>query len=313
MGVNPELGFETGAIPMRANGAWLAKRAVVASTDGSNGEQRGAPAAAVSQHATFTSVEKFLGIAREAVADGAMGELIVKGRCRAVGGGVITAGDYVIWGATGKFTSFTLDASKFAYLAGIAASDCAGDGSEFDLFLCPILIAPATDSTVNMTLTGILQALTGTFTGAVTVGTTLGVTGDVSAAGGFRQNIGPWVQENVAANQAAVAIGRGASAGVGKTWVAPRAGSLMGLSGFLTTAGAAGSDMIVSVYKNGALLNALTILTFDFGTTSVKETATFAKDAHTFAAGDEITVRVTTDGAWTAVTADLTVDLEVEL
>lgn len=186
--VNPELRFETGSVPLRANGAWLAKRAVVASTDGSNSEQRGAPAAAISQHVTFTSVEKFLGISPVAVADGAMGELIVKGRTRAVGGGVITAGDYVIWTATGKFTSFTLDASKFAYLAGIAASDCSGDDAEFDLWLNPILIAPATDSTVNMTLSGTLQAeqITSTddltISGLATIGETLTVTGNIIAA-----------------------------------------------------------------------------------------------------------------------------------
>jgi hypothetical protein len=98
-----------------------------------------------------------------------------------VGGGAITAGDYVIWTATGKFTAFTLDASKFACLAGIAASDCSGDGAEFDLWLNPILIAPATDSTVNMTLSGTLQAATATITGNETVGGTLDVTGVITA------------------------------------------------------------------------------------------------------------------------------------
>lgn len=182
MGTNPELRFETGSIPLRANGAWLAKRAVVATTDGSNSEQRGAPAAAVSQHATFTSIEKFIGIAPIAVADGAIGEVIVKGRTRVVGGGAIVAGAYVIWGATGKFTSYTHDAAKFACLAGIAASDCSGDDAEFDLFIDPKLVGPANATGVDMTLSGILTALTLAITGNGTIGGTLGVTGTSTLA-----------------------------------------------------------------------------------------------------------------------------------
>lgn len=136
---------------------------------------------------------------------------------------------------------------------------------------------------------------------------------DLSAADGHRQTIGPWTQANVAANQASVAISRGGTgAASGLKWIPTRAGSLVGISGFLETAGAAGSDLIVKVYKNGSIIDAATILTFDAAGTSTKERTTFTKDDYTFAAGDEIEVRVLSDGSWTATTADLSVDIEIE-
>jgi hypothetical protein len=177
MGTNPELRCETGSIPLRANGAFVAKRAVVASTDGSNGEQRGAPAAAVGQHATLATVPKFIGVSPEACATGLIGEVVVKGRTRAVGGGVITAGDYVTYDANAKFTSYSHDATKFGNVAGIAASDCSGDDAEFDLFLAPMLIGPASATTDNFTLSATLTAADVVTTDDVTVGDDLVVTG----------------------------------------------------------------------------------------------------------------------------------------
>ena len=312
MGTNGALLLNINLASFLANGALVEGYAVVASTDSASGEQRVAPAAAISQHATFSSIEVFVGIADRAAATGTMGAVQVAGRRSAVGGGVITAGDYVIWQASGKFTSYAHDAAKFAFIAGYAASDCAGDGSPFDLMIEPNLIGPASGSSVNLTLTGILAALTGTFSGAVTVGATLGVTGDISAAGGFRQNVGFWFQENVAANQASVLLNRSAGTAA-KRWVAPRAGSLMGISGSLSVA-AAGSPLICKVFKNGSLIDAAALITFASATSDTTARITFSKDTAglTFAAGDYLEVVVISDGSWTATTADLGVDLEVE-
>lgn len=170
----------------------------------------------------------------------------------------------------------------------------------------------------NMTLTNAwaIRVAAGAcyFGGAVTMGAGLAVTGDITAAGGFRQTVGVFVSEGVAsgdnatpANSTSVAIGPMGLAGAAH--VAKRAGSITGL-GFHLDADPAGSAIVVAVTINGAV-QAATATTLAAGATRYAS-ATFAKDAVPFAAGDRIALAVRTGSGWTATTANLAGDVEIE-
>ncbi len=91
-------------------------------------------------------------------------------------------------------------------------------------------------------------------------------------------------------------------------WVAPRAGSLTGLSAHLS-GNAAGSGLIVSIHKNGTLLHASAVATIASG--EAKGHATFDLGTYTFDAGDVLDVRIRTSSDWTATTVDLAVAVEI--
>jgi hypothetical protein len=94
-------------------------------------------------------------------------------------------------------------------------------------------------------------------------------------------------------------------------FVAPHAGSVTGLSINLNAA-AAGSNLIVGVYKNGTIINAAAIVTLASATNDVKGRGTFAQNAYTFAAGDVIDVRVRTGSGWSATGADASIAAEIQ-
>ena len=132
--------------------------------------------------------------------------------------------------------------------------------------------------------------------------------------GGYRELI-HFGQTNVAAgdngtvaSSTPVAINWGGAAAIVVGWVASRAGSLTALSAALS-ANAAGSDLIVGVYKNGAIMNASAIATVTSGTAVAR--GTFTAGTYTFVAGDVIDVRIRTSSSWSATTADLGVAVEV--
>lgn len=133
--------------------------------------------------------------------------------------------------------------------------------------------------------------------------------------GGARQLI-PYGLANVAAgDNAAVAsstpvvIGFGANGAVAVSFTAIRAGSVVGFSASLS-GNAAGSDAILDVYKNGALIHASATLTIASGASEGR--TTIAKDTATFAAGDNLTVVIRTASGWSATTVDLGVAVEIE-
>jgi hypothetical protein len=92
------------------------------------------------------------------------------------------------------------------------------------------------------------------------------------------------------------------------SYVAPRAGSLTALSAHLSGV-SAGSTLIVSVHKNGTLLNASAIATVATG--EAKARATFTAGTYTFDAGDVLDVRVRTGSGWSSTTRDLAAFMEI--
>lgn len=138
------------------------------------------------------------------------------------------------------------------------------------------------------------------------------VTGDIVATGGFRRYVGPFVRDNVAANLTDSRAAVGATAAPQLDIAMTRAGSVVGISASFTVA-PAGSTLTVSVFKNGALIDAAGILSVPAGAT-LGHATTFAKDTTglTFVAGDRIGIAITTDGSWTAITSDLAAAVEVE-
>lgn len=132
--------------------------------------------------------------------------------------------------------------------------------------------------------------------------------GDVVAAGGFRQLIDGWYQDNVAANQAAVELTRLAAGTNPNTFIPVRAGSILGVAVYSNAARSAGT-LTVEVFKNGTGTGLTAVL--DATNTTFKAT-TQAKDTDTFAAGDRLDIRITTDASWAPTTADVRATLEIE-
>lgn len=124
-----------------------------------------------------------------------------------------------------------------------------------------------------------------------------------------RSFAGPWVQDNIAANQAAVALKRAAAANTGTEFVPTRVGSIVGISASFTVA-PAGSTLTLTVTKNGSAVSGC-VLSVTAGATLGRSTV-FAPGAYPFANGDRLSVTVTTDGSWTATTSDMVVDLELD-
>jgi hypothetical protein len=155
-----------------------------------------------------------------------------------------------------------------------------------------------------------------TFTAAQTFTGGVSVTGGIS--GGVRQIV-PFGQTNIVAGDNASPASAtpvqthwcGVSGLTTCAFVAPRAGSVTGLSINLNTA-AAGSNLIVGVYKNGTIINAAAIVTLASATSDVKGNGTFASGSYTFVAGDVIDVRIRTGSGWSATAADASIAVEIE-
>lgn len=155
-----------------------------------------------------------------------------------------------------------------------------------------------------------------TFTSAQTFTGGVSVTGGIS--GGVRQVL-PFGMVNIAAGDNATPASAtpvqiywsGNASLTTCAFVAPRAGSVTGLSVNLNTA-AAGSNLIVGVYKNGTIINAAAIVTLASATSDVKGNGTFTSGSYTFVAGDVIDVRIRTGMVWSATAADASIAVEIE-
>jgi hypothetical protein len=139
--------------------------------------------------------------------------------------------------------------------------------------------------------------------------------GDLVAAGGFKTVIGTWYQYNVAASQTAIAMGAAGTLDATNTTThqvteirSPYAGSVMGVSIVANAARSAGT-LTVDATINGTVTGLQAQLD---GTNPQYHSATQAKDADPFNAGDRIGVKITTDGTWAPTTADVLVAVVVE-
>ncbi len=176
----------------------------------------------------------------------------------------------------------------------------------------------------DTTLAG-ATAITGaaTLSGATTTisSPTTTISGSLIASGGISSGVRqlvPFGMLNIAAGDNAAPASAtpvqvfwcGASGLTTCGFVANRAGSVVGLSANINTA-AAGSNLIVGVYKNGTIINAAAIVTLASATSDVKASGTFAQGSYTFVAGDVIDVRVRTGSGWSATAADMSCAVEI--
>lgn len=143
--------------------------------------------------------------------------------------------------------------------------------------------------------------------------TSLTCTGDLAAAGGFRQWLpAGWAFAAIASGDNATPASSTPVAGefkLGPSFRAPRAGSITALT-FQIDTDPAGSAIVVAVTVNGTVV-AGTATTLAAGATRYV-TAVFSKDAHAFVAGDVIGLAVRTGSGWSATSAEAAGAVEVE-
>ena len=125
-----------------------------------------------------------------------------------------------------------------------------------------------------------------------------------------RQCIGPWYQDNVVANQAAVALAVDGAVGAYSTsaLIMKKSGSLLSVCVKTNDARTAGS-LTAEVYKNGAGTGLTAVLD---GASATFTKTSQARGTDTFVAGDDIDVRITTDAGWLPITADILAYVEIE-
>ena len=145
--------------------------------------------------------------------------------------------------------------------------------------------------------------------GGLYVGTSAQVIGDITAAGGFRSLVGPWMRDNVAANLAAQQMGLGATGNLQTKLHAHRSGSVVGIVGKLTNL-AAGAALTLQAYLNDVAIAGCTV-NIAVGDTAAR--VTFAKDLYAFSSGGDLDLRVTTPAGWTGTTLELVCWLELEI
>jgi hypothetical protein len=137
--------------------------------------------------------------------------------------------------------------------------------------------------------------------GNETVGGTLTATGDIAALGGFRQTVGPFTAPGAAGVTAAGQTDLDCRyshtvTAAALSFIAPRAGSIMGLGAQLSAAvTGAGQSILAKVTINGTELVGGPECSFTQAGAEVKDYAVVAKGAHPFVAGDIIGVSYTSD------------------
>jgi hypothetical protein len=143
------------------------------------------------------------------------------------------------------------------------------------------------------------------------------------ASGGLAPVVGPrelltFAKANIAAGDNAdpalatpVAIPHCGVATIPAGVTMQRPGYLMGFSVKMSAA-AHGSSIIYGVYKNGAIINAATIITVTAASGLTTGILTATAGMFKFAAGDVLDVRVRTGSGWDVLTTDVNVLVEVE-
>jgi hypothetical protein len=140
-------------------------------------------------------------------------------------------------------------------------------------------------------------------------------TGDLTAAGGFRQTVGPFTAPGAAGVTAASQTNLDCRyshpvTAAATSFVAPRAGSIVGISAQLSAAiTGAGTTIVCKPTVNGTEVDLAATLTEAGAETEATNTA--AKDTHAFAAGDVIGFSYTSTGI--SNTPALVGSLEIEM
>jgi hypothetical protein len=126
----------------------------------------------------------------------------------------------------------------------------------------------------------------------------------------YRQTVEDWSRSPVAKNLAAVILTRPTpSPGVASNiWVAPKAGSITQVWVRSNTARTAGT-LTVEVYKGGVATGLQAVLD---GSNTIFKLTSQATGLDTVAAGNQLDIRVTTDGSWEPTTAGIIAGLRVE-
>lgn len=139
----------------------------------------------------------------------------------------------------------------------------------------------------------LFNSATGSLAGnGFTFNATVGITGDIAASGGyqntcFHEFFNP-LTKSLTSQTGTYDYG-GVSAVA--TYIPPKAGSIIGITYYMSGGNKTAGSLVFTVFKNG-VATAATITAADATNSGV---ATFAKDAVTFAAGDTLDIRYTTD------------------
>lgn len=126
--------------------------------------------------------------------------------------------------------------------------------------------------------------------------------GEIDAAGGFRQPVGPFAAPGAAGVTAASQTNLDCRyvhtvTGIASGYVAPRPGSIVGLSGQLSAAiTGAGTTIIAKATVNGTEVGAALDITFTQAGAETTRFAVTTKDAIPYAAGDVLGVSYTSTG-----------------
>lgn len=217
---------------------------------------------------------------------------------------IFAALDAAIVSSAGITTSGTVTAEQLTSTDDITAADAitatAGNitASAGNIAATLGSVAAGTTVTAGTTMTAGtgLTVTTGNLAvtaGGITAGTTIVATGDMNAGGGFRRSIqftAPGAAGVTAADQTALAMRADLGVtGYAHSYVAPRAGSITGLSAQLSTAiTTAGAPMVLDVIVtiDGTPVAAATV-GFTTAGAEVVDFLSITKDTslHTFAAG----------------------------
>lgn len=190
------------------------------------------------------------------------------------------------------------------------------DAVQVAAVLTDATVAGATSSFQVRTRTGGgALATTATFAGDGS-GT---LTGDIQAAGGYRQTLGPWQEVDVAAGKVDAVVPITPTAGAIAGVPVVRAGSVVGivaiLDAALTSTDANPATITVSVHINGGAALAETCVLDAPGGGGAGEAlqiTLIAKDLRALAAGDIITVSTASSANIAAAARDLTVMVQIE-
>lgn len=215
------------------------------------------------------------------------------------------------WGEYEATTDLPNVAGSSAQTNFLNRGDLAAVGGE--LYQCTSPAEGAATWVEVATAGGTITSLTAT--GAIAAAS-LSVTGDITAGGGFRMLAGPFAAPGTAgvtaADQTNLDLYYEHSAGT-SSFVAPRAGSIVGISGqlsaSLTDGGGDTEDLVIAATVNGVEVALTATATVLGGETEM--TATAAKDTYAFAAGALVGISYTSGTITNTPTLVATLEIEM--